>query len=247
MINIFYKNKYMKTLIKRSFFILMVPVGMTTLHAQTVEDITNKYVDAIGGKTVLSNLKSIIIESSIDVMGNEAPSTTYILVGKGFKSETDLQGQKMVQALTPDGGWMINPMAGSTTATALPADQAKASAMQLELPSNPLANYAAKGIKVELIGKDSADFKLQATTPGLTATYYINMKTYLLDKQVSKISAGGQEVETTVTYSDYRKTDAGYVLAYTSTLELPQITLTINLKKVTVNGTIDPAIFAMPK
>jgi hypothetical protein len=247
MINIFYKNKYMKTLIKRSFFILLVPVGMTTLHAQTVDDITAKYVDAIGGKTVLASIKSLTIESSIDVMGQEAPSTTYILVGKGFKSETDIQGQKMVQALTPDGGWMINPMAGSSTAQALPADQAKASIMQLEIPSNPLANYAAKGIKVELIGKDSADFKLQATTPGVTSTYYINMKTYLLDKQVSKISAGGQDVETTVSYSDYKKTDSGYVIANTSTLELPQITLTINIKKVTVNGTIDPAIFAMPK
>jgi hypothetical protein len=247
MINIFYKNKYMKTLIKRSFFILLVPVGMTALHAQTVEDITNKYVDAIGGKTVLNGIKSLVIETSIDVMGNEAPSTTYILVGKGYKSETDLQGQKMVQAVTPDGGWMINPMAGSTTATALPADQAKASLMQLEIPANPLPNYAAKGIKVELIGKDSADFKLQATTPGVTSTYYINMKTYLLDKQVSKITAQGQDVETTVSYSDYKKTDAGYVMAYSQSLELPQITLTINIKKVTINGTIDPTIFTMPK
>jgi hypothetical protein len=244
MINIFYKNKYMKTLIKRSFFILMVPVGMTTLHAQTVEDITGKYVNAIGGKTVLASIKSLTIESSIDVMGQEAPSTTNILVGKGFKSETDIQGQKMVQAVTPDGAWAIMP---GGTPTAAPADQAKASVMQLEIPSNPLANYAAKGIKVELIGKDSADFKLQASTPGVTSTYYINMKTYQLDKTVSKISAGGQDVETTISYSDYRKTDAGYVIAYATTLELPQITLTINVKKVTVNGTIDPTIFAMPK
>jgi hypothetical protein len=244
MINIFYKNKYMKTLIKRSFFILMIPVGMTTLHAQTVDEITSKYVDAIGGKTVLAGIKSLTIESSIDVAGQEAPSTTNILVGKGFKSETDIQGQKMVQAVTPDGAWAMMP---GGTPTAAPADQAKASVMQLEVTQNPLANYAAKGIKVELIGKDSADFKLQTSTPAVTITYYINMKTYLLDKQVSKISAGGQDLETTVSYSDYRKTDAGYVVAYTQSLELPQITLTINIKKVTINGTVDPAIFAMPK
>jgi hypothetical protein len=244
MINIFYKNKYMKTLIKRSFFILMVPVGMTTLHAQTVEDITSKYVNAIGGKTVLASIKTLTIESSIDVAGQDAPSITNIIVGKGFKSETDIQGQKMVQAVTPDGAWAMMP---GGTPTAAPAEQAKASLMQLEVPQNPLTNYAAKGIKVELIGKDTADFKLQATTPSVTSTYYINMKTYLLDKQVSKISAQGQDLETTISYSDYRKTDAGYVMAYTQSLELPQITLTINVKKVTVNGTIDPTIFAMPK
>jgi hypothetical protein len=244
MVNIFYKNKYMKTLIKRSFFILMVPVGMTTLHAQTVDEITSKYVDAIGGKTVLAGIKSLTIESSIDVMGQEAPSTTYILAGKGYKSETDIQGQKMVQAVTMDGAWMITP--GGTGATALPAEQAKSMTSQLDIP-NSLPYAAAKGLKVELIGKDSADYKLRLTLTGVSVTYYINMKTYLLDKQVSNGVANGQDIETTLSFSDYKKTDFGYTVAYTQTLELPQLTLTINIKKVTVNGTIDPAIFTMPK
>lgn len=246
MVNIFYKNKYMETLIKRSFFILGASLTLTTLHAQTVDDIVNKYVDAIGGKTVLSGLKSLTIESTVNFNGNDAPSTTWILVGKGYRSETDIMGAKMVQGITPDGAWLINPMGGGTTATAIPADQAKTMQTQLDVP-NPLPNYAARGYKVELIGKDSADYKLKMSLSAATVTYYINMKTYLIDKQVIKATADGQEVETTVSYSDYRKTDFGYVSPYSQTLELPQITLTITFKKVTVNGTIDPAIFAMPK
>jgi hypothetical protein len=32
-------------------------------------------------------------------MGNEAPSTTYIVDGKGFKSEVEFGGQKLFNAL----------------------------------------------------------------------------------------------------------------------------------------------------
>jgi hypothetical protein len=231
----------METLMKRSFFVLITTLGMTTLRAQSVDEIVGKYVDAIGGKTVLASIKSIVVESTVEVAGNEAPSTTTILVGQGFKSVTDFNGQKYVTCLTPTGGWGINPMAGQTTPTAMPADLAKAGQLQLQI--NPLANYAANGYKVELIGKDSADYKLQMTVASAKVTYYINAKTYLIDKLVSSTSQG----ESTITFSDYRKTDVGFVFAYTQSLDASQMSLTITHKKVTVNPTIDPAIFNMPK
>ena len=86
----------MKTLIKRSFFILCALLGMTTLRAQSVDDIVGKYIDAIGGRTVLASINSLVINSNINVMGNDAPTTTYILAGKGFRSEMDFNGTKMI-------------------------------------------------------------------------------------------------------------------------------------------------------
>src|ERR1700744_2234738 len=226
----------MKTLIKRSFFVGMATLGITTLHAQTADEIVNKYIDAIGGRTVISGVKSLIVESTVLVMGQEAPSTTYILAGKGFRTETDFSGQKMVQSVNPTGGWVIMPPSG--TATAIPADQAKASQSQMEI-GGPLVDAAAKGIKVELIGKDSADYKLKMAGGPATITFFINTKTYLIDKLVSSSPQG----ETTVSFSDYRKTDFGYTVAYAQALDLPQLSLNITNKKVTVNAPIDPAIF----
>jgi hypothetical protein len=231
----------METLIKRSFFILCAILGMTTLRAQSVDDIVGKYVDAIGGKAVLASIKSLVIESTVEVAGTEAPSTTTILVGQGFKSVTDFNGQQIVNVLTPTGGWGVNPMAGQMTPTAMPADIAKAGLLQLQV--SPLANYAANGYKVELIGKDTADYKLQMTVASAKLTYYINAKTYLIDKLISSTAQG----ETTITFSDYRKTDAGFVFPYAQSLDMVQISLSITHKKVTVNPTIDPTIFAMPK
>jgi hypothetical protein len=245
-VNIFYKNNYMKTLRKGSFLLLAATLGITTLRAQTADEIINKHLDAIGGKTVIGGLKSMYQESTIEVMGTEAPSTTSIIFGKGAKSETDFNGAKIVQCITDKGGWGINPMAGQTTATAMPDDDAKTAQSQLQV-GGPLFDYASKGYKAELIGKDTADYKIKLTGSGLDITFFINQKTYFIDKAVSQISAGGQSMERTATFSDYKKTDLGYVASYSQQIVLPQYTLNITVKKLELNKTIDPAIFEMPK
>jgi hypothetical protein len=66
-------------------------------------------------------------------------------------------------------------------------------------------------------------------------------------KAVTKVSMNGQEGETTVVFSDYKKTDFGPVMPYTQQLTLPQISLTIMTKKIEMSKTIDLTIFDMPK
>lgn len=236
----------MKTLIKGAL-LLSATLGIVTTQAQNVDEIVGKHIEALGGKTVLNSIKSIYVESTVEFMGNEAPSTTYILNGKGYKNELDFNGTKIVQCVTEKGGWAINPMAGATTPQAIPADQLKNYQLQLHI-GGPLMDYAAKGYKAELIGKDSSSYKIRLTADnGIDMMYFIDQKSYLINKAVSKVSMGGQEIETTAAFSDYKKTDAGYTLAYTQQVILPQVTLNITNKKVEMNKDIDPAIFEMPK
>jgi hypothetical protein len=136
---------------------------------------------------------------------------------------------------------------GQTTPTAMPEEAVKQSQWQLYVGGLLMA-YNDDGGKVELIGKDTADYKIHLTNNvGVDQTFYINMKTYLLDMTVIKSSQGGQDLEVTTNYSDYRKTDGGPLLAFTQVRVLPQYTLNITLKKVEVNKEIDPVIFEMPK
>lgn len=236
----------MKTLIKGAL-LLSATLGIVTTQAQNVDEIVGKHIEALGGKSVLNSIKSIYVESTVEFMGNEAPSTTYILNGKGYKNELDFNGTKIVQCVTEKGGWAINPMAGATTPQAIPADQLKTYQLQLHV-GGPLMDYVAKGYKAELIGKDSSSYKIRLTADnGIDMTYFIDQKSYLINKAVSKISMGGQEIETTAAFSDYKKTDAGYTLAYTQQVILPQVTLNITNKKVEMNKDIDPAMFEMPK
>jgi hypothetical protein len=58
----------------------------------------------------------------------------------------------------------------------------------------------------------------------------------------------GQDVDVTLTFSDYRKTDSGYVIPYATNIDLGgQFSMDMTVKKVEVNKTIDPAVFVIPK
>lgn len=215
---------------------------------QTADQIVAKYVEAIGGKAAISQVKSISTESSVTVMGSENPSTTTILDGVGFKSETEFNGQKIVQCYTDKGGWTINPMAGSADATALPDDQYKARKGDIYV-GGPLYDYAAKGSKVELFGKVGNAFKIKLTTKDDVESFYlIDGTSYLLTSIVMKGNMQGQEVEITTKVSDYRKTEVGMLVPYAIDVDLGgQFSLNVVVKKVELNKTIDPAIFEMPK
>ena len=235
---------------KPSVFVLAAVLVCTVVHAQTADEIISKYVTAIGGKSAVESVKSLYIEADVDVAGNNVPSTTWIVNGKGYKNEVEFGGSKILNCYTDKGGWTVNPMLGSTTAQPIPEEQLKSVKGQINV-GGPLYDYASKGNKVELIGKDagdSGDYKIKLTTPSsVVVTIFINKKTYLIDKTVSTISAQGQDMETTVTFSDYRKLDGGFVFNFAQQVVLPMYTLSITNKKVEVNKPIDPSIFDMPK
>jgi hypothetical protein len=246
MINIIYKNKYMKTLRKRSLFVLAALALVTTSRAQTAEEIVNKSIDAVGGKDAIAAVKSIVYNQSLEVMGNEVSSVTTIVAGKGWKMDIDFQGTKIDNVITDHGGWGVNPPMGQATPVALPDDQVKQGANRLLVV--PLSGWSANGGKLELQGKDSADYKIHLTnTAGTDVVYYINMKTYLLDKSDVTASANGQSAVITFHYGDYRKTDAGLLVPYSVVQDLPQMSLTFTTKSVDINKPVDPAIFDMPK
>jgi hypothetical protein len=78
--------------------------------------------------------------------------------------------------------------------------------------------------------------------------YVIDSATYLVKSQTTKGKMQGQDVEITTSFSDYRKTDTGYLLPYAIDLDFGgQFQLNIAVKKIELNKTIDPAVFEMPK
>jgi hypothetical protein len=218
----------------------------TALQAQTVDEILNKHVEAIGGKETLGKVKSIYTEISMEVMGNSAPSIEYLLAGKGFKSETDFNGSKIINCLTDKGGWTVNPMAGGTDPQPMPDALYKSNKDGIYV-GGALVDYAIKGYKAELAVKEGNDFKIKISGDGVEAFYFIDPVTYNLTKVTSKSEVMGQTVDVTTTFSDFKKTDFGIVLPYTRNVDLGMFQLAQTVNKVEINKEIDPKIFEMSK
>ncbi|MEP7110217.1 MAG: hypothetical protein ABI760_19635 [Ferruginibacter sp.] len=236
---------------KTCLLTVSVFLSIACAKAQTADEIISKYLDAIGGKEKLSQITSIYIESGTEVMGNESATKTTVLSGKGYKNESDFNGQMLVQVVTDKGGWTINPFAGSSDPMPLPDDQFKATEDQVYVLS-PLFNYAEHGAKVELSGQEKVGevnaYKIKYTNKdNMEATFYIDPSTYYIIQAVRKGYAMGQEVTITINFSNFQKTDFGTTIPFTTNIDMGQFALKINVKKVEINKTVDPAIFDMPK
>ena len=236
---------------KSCLFTLIALAGFTIAKGQTVDEIIAKHVDAVGGKDKLAQVNSVYIESTTDVMGNQSSTKTYILNGKGYRNESDFNGQNMVQVVTDTGGWMINPFMGSSDPVKLPEEQFKTSVDQV-YAVDPLFDYAAKGGKAELLGQEKVGdvnaYKIKYTNKlGGETTYYIDPSTWYVIQAIKQSEAMGQQVTLTITPSDYKKTDFGVAFPSKTHMDMGQFALDVNVAKVEINKTIDPAIFDMPK
>jgi outer membrane lipoprotein-sorting protein len=231
---------------------LIALFGVVLVQAQTADEIIAKHIEASGGKDKINQIKSIYIESTIQVMGNDAPSTTTILNGKGFRSESEFNGQKVIQVYTDKGGWAVNPFAGGSDAQAMPDGQYKAGRDQIFI-GGPLYDYASKGYKVEYLGMENvgtvSNYKLKLVAPDTTfTTFYIDPTTYYISKIVKTTNMMGQDMVLTISLSNYQKTDFGYTVPFgTETSFGEQFTMSGTVKKVEFNKDVDPKIFDMPK
>ncbi|MDB5243732.1 MAG: outer rane lipoproteinsorting protein [Spirosoma sp.] len=218
------------------------------VNAQTVDEIIDKHVAALGGMDKLNAVKTLYTERSMSVQGMEIPSKSTVVVGKAMRTESTVMGNAMVQVVDGSAGWMIRPamMGGTGDPEDLPAEQLKQQMGQLD-PFGPLFNYKDKGNKVELVGKEKVDGKdtyhLKVTTKaGQTVEEFLDATTYLASK--IKMSMNGQDGE--IAFSNYKDVE-GIKFANTMEMANPQAgNITFTTEKVTINGKVDDAIFKKP-
>ena len=232
--------KYLKSLL----FAVTAMVGIQTAKAQTADEVINKFIAAIGGKEKMMALNSLKLDGSLNVQGFDIGLTITVLNGKGSRTDISVPGQSDgYRIMTPNGGWNYLPFRGMTAPEASTDEEVKAGQAPLDLQT-PLLNYAAKGHKVELLGKDKVDnadcYKLKVTYKnGKVATLYIDATTYYRIKSVSTLNVNGTDTEVETTYADFRKTSEGYVFPYSQT----SINGTITFSSIEVNKPVDENIF----
>ncbi len=229
--------------IKMSLVALTILISAQTLHAQSVDEIISKYVDALGGKEKLSSLKTVRMEATMNSNGTDIDITITKSQFVGQRIDIAVMGMNGYQIYTPTAGWSFMPFAGQTTPEAMKDEQVKSAASSLDVQGN-LFNFKEKGNTLELIGKENVGaaecYKIKATLKsGKIITYFIDTKTHYIAKSVSTQNVNGEEKEVENVYANYKPTSNGFIFPYSST----NVQGEMNFSKIEVNVPVDDKIF----
>ncbi len=241
-------------LLRMTLFMAVVTCSASfSASAQTVDEVITNYENALGGKDKIATIKSLY-EEGVAVMqnGNEVNSKIWKVQDKLYRREISFGAGNIIMVVTDKQGWSSNPQTGGSFQP-LPDDALKALQQELDCVG-PLANYAAKGHKAELLGKEDLNgvscFKIKLTLKtGQDITYYIDPSSWYIVRQTLKGGGmmgrrggnNGGDTETKIDYSNYQKTADGYVFAMKVTVL--GMGASLNYEKIEVNKAVDAALY----
>ncbi|MBC7828023.1 MAG: hypothetical protein H7122_09770 [Chitinophagaceae bacterium] len=224
-------------------------------QAQTVDEVISKHIEAMGGLDKLKSLKSLYMEG-VAVMqnGNEIISKIYRVQDKLLRREIEFGMGSVTVIVTDKEGWSSNPRSGGAFEP-LPKEAVEAQQLELDI-AGPFVDYAAKGHKVELLGKENIGttetYKIRLTPKtGKEIIYFIDTKDHYIVRQTVKgggMFGGGQnrgnqgaDAEININYSDYKKTPEGYVFA--NSLSMGNSGNNMSYEKIEVNKPVDEKLY----
>jgi len=238
----------MKNLIVFGLFVLAM-VFVQFAQAQTVDDVLDKYMASMGGKDKLLSMNTLFTQGvSVMANGTEITNVTHKVQDKLFRNDLDFGMGTVVIIVTPEKGWRSNPTNGGAFEP-MSAEALQGNLYQMDC-AGPLVNYAAKGHKAELMGKETIDgnecYKIKLTTKqGKEIMYWIDSKTYLVDQSSQKSMgggrAGGGDAELVFTYKEYKAVD-GIQFAY-SVSTTGGFSGTMTYEKIEINKPVDEKLY----
>lgn len=229
--------------------LLTAILAVCGVQAQSVDEIVNKHIAAMGGREKLKEMKTAYTEGIMEMHGMEIPVKLWVVNDKAVRMELEIMGNSNVQVATRTGGWMQMPVMGMAEPKPMDSGMVKIMQPRLDL-AGELFDYKAKGKKVTLEGKETTGgveaYKLKVVQPDGTAfNLFIDAATYYLDKLQGHVNVKGNETDFVITFADYKKTSNGYAYPGSTTQE-PAGTK-ISITKMEVNNPVSDTLFQMPK
>ncbi|RYF64970.1 MAG: hypothetical protein EOO39_25695 [Cytophagaceae bacterium] len=223
---------------------LLISVGS---FAQTLNEIVDKHIAALGGRDNLKAFKSAKFTQSTIAPGQSIDATATVIFDKATRIDMSMGGTDIVVVTKGDAGWAKQ---GDAVPQDVPAQQLKTITESINLPGLEIANASLKGQKIDFKGKEKIDGKeyyaLSMPIQGGTSTFYIDPTTYLIATRKGSIQAMGQTVDATLEYDEYKK--AGMLtLPYKVQTEAMGQSATVRLTAFEANPTINETIFDKPK
>ena len=231
---------------KKVLSLLLLSSFFVAANAQTVDEILDKHIAAIGGKDKWLSIKSVVMDGNLTVQGTDVSVKVTQLHNKGFRQDISVAGMSGYEFYTPTEGWGFMPFQGQTKPEAKTADEVKRNFDDLDIQGS-LIDYKAKGHTIEYLGKEDVEgtecFKIKVTRKNSgEQTYLIDPASYMIVRVISKTQAAGQEMEVKIDFSDYKDV-AGVKIAYS----ISQPFGNIIFSSIKVNEPVDEALFKQAK
>ncbi|HBY61072.1 MAG TPA: hypothetical protein DEH78_14715 [Solibacterales bacterium] len=218
----------------------------------TVDQIVAKHFEALGGAANLKAIQSVKMTGKA-VMGGgqmEAPMTLMTKRPNLMRADLMVQGQNITQAFDGTTAWAVIPFQ-SMEPQKSSAEDTESMAENADL-DGPLMDYAAKGNKLELIGKEDVEgspaYKLQLTRKnGKTESYYLDAASFLLIKTTARRRQMGQELDIEIFPGNYKK--VGKVMMSHSLEQKAngKPFMTMSFDTIELDVPMDAAQFKMPE
>ena len=222
----------------------------TTAQELNIDQIVQKYFDAIGWKDI--NKVETAVATGISVQYGQETSFRQIQKrpDKAYMEVLLANGQIIKQGYNGKSGWMLASWMNEAEPVELLGPDLK-TIKDMGNIEGDLWNWQEKGYKLVLAGiQNSAGKKLYnlrlTKTDGDVDEMYIDAESFLLNKMIRKTNIGGSEVEVEIFYDDYRNID-GILLPFKIEQRFNNQTGTvINIKEIKFNINIDDDIFEKP-
>jgi outer membrane lipoprotein-sorting protein len=245
---------------RKTFFAVLAAFGLALAvaalpaSAQTVDDIIAKSLEARGGKAKIQAVKSAVFTGKMGMgPAGEAPVIFKWQRPNKVRLEFTFQGMTGIQAYDGTTGWMVMPFLGKKDPEKMSEDDLKDVQDMADSFEGPLVDYAAKGHKVELLGKEPIEgteaYKIKLTKKnGDVQTIYIDAEAYLEIFTEGKRKTPNGEVEFIQSLGDYKEVGG---LLFAMSMEskpkgAPQGQV-ITIEKVELDKEIAASDFAMPE
>lgn len=229
----------------KKLLLLIAAIGFTAIsNAQTLDEIIAKNLIARGGVDKIKGLKSVVMESTNNMQGQEVPIKLTLAQDKGIKMEMTLMGMDNYMMVNKKEGYNYFPIGGQKSPEPMPAEQVSGMQEAFDLHGE-FINTKEKGIKLELQGEEDVDgtqcYKILCVRPDKTEKrIYIDKELNQIIKEVSKVTINGKEMEQASEYSNFKMVD-GVVFAH----EVGGPMGKMKVNKIIVNSDIPESFFAV--
>ena len=228
--------------------IVFLPLAV---HAQTVDEIIAKNVQAHGGIEKMKGVQTIRITGKLDVGGIRAGFLQENKRPDKVREEQIIQGLAASQAYDGKIGWQVNPFGGRRDPELMSQDDLKGLTIDADI-DGPLVDYKEKGHKAELVGHDSVEgtdcYKIKLSLKNGDVRYYFLDTDSFLELKIETESSIRGTIQYTETYfGDYEEVKGLYYsFAFESGAKGDSNRVKFAVDKVEINVPLEDSLFTMP-